>query len=78
MIRQVADAFGVGFFDESAIKAHLAGAAGAALGGSIAGEALNLVPGLGHIAKSVIMAGKAKVIGEVVIEYFSEKSPLPA
>jgi len=78
MIRQVADAFGVGFFDESAIKAHLAAVAGAALGGSLAGEALIVVPVFGPIVKSAIMAGKAKVIGASVIEYFYDKSPLPA
>ena len=78
MIRQVADEFGVGFFDESAIKAHLAGVAGAALGGSLAGEALTFIPVFGQIAKSAVMAGKAKVIGEAVVEYFYKKSPLPA
>ena len=78
MIRQVADEFGVGVFNESAIKAHLAGVAGAAIGGSIAGEALNFLPIIGHVAKSGIMAIKAKAIGAATIEYFYEKSPLAA
>jgi len=78
MIRQVADEFGVGVFDQSAIKAHLVGITGAAVGGSIAGEALHFVPIFGQIAKSAVMAGKAKLIGKAVIEYFYEKSPLMA
>jgi len=72
MIRQVADAFGVGVFDEAAFKAHLGGVAGAAIGGSIAEEALHFVPVFGWAAKALHMALK----GEAVIEYFYERSPL--
>lgn len=78
MIRQVADAFGVGVFDESAIKAHLAGVVAASVGGIIAGEALNFIPLVGQIVKAGLMAGKAKIIGEAVIEYFEKESPLSA
>ena len=77
MIRQVADAYGVGFFDESAVKAHLGGVVAASVGGIFAGEALNFVPILGQILKAGLMAGKAKLIGKAVIEYFQEVSPLP-
>ncbi len=76
MIRQVADCFGIGVFNESALKAHLAGVAGATAGGSIAGEVLNFIPIFGHIAKSVVMAGKAALIGEAIIDYFYDESPL--
>lgn len=76
MIRQIADTFGVGVFDESAILAQLGGAAGAALGGSIAGEVLNFIPIFGQIGKAGVMAVKAQTIGDAVIEYFYKKSPL--
>jgi uncharacterized protein (DUF697 family) len=78
LIRQVADAYGVGVFDNSAVKAHIAGVVGAALAGTIAGELLTAIPVFGWIAKAAILAGKAKLIGEAVIEYFEENSPLPA
>lgn len=76
MIRQVADAYGVGFFDEAAIKAHLGGVVAASVGGIVAGEALNFIPLVGQILKAGALAGKAKIIGEAVIEYFEDISPL--
>jgi uncharacterized protein (DUF697 family) len=76
MIRKVADTFGVGFFDEAAVKAHLGGVAGAAVGGSIAGEALTFIPLVGPILKAGALAGTAKLIGAAVIEYFYDESPL--
>ncbi len=77
MIRKVADTFGVGFFDEAAVKAHLGGVAGAAFGGSVAGEALVLIPLVGPVLKAGALAGTAKLIGTAVIEYFHDESPLP-
>jgi len=76
MIRQVADAFGVGFFDESAVKAHLSGVVAASVGGIVAGEALNFIPIFGQIIKAGLMAGKANIIGQAVIDFFEEESPL--
>jgi hypothetical protein len=78
MIRQVAETFGVQGFDESAVKAHIGGVVGSAVGGAVAAEAAGLVPGIGWIAKSATMAVKAKLIGNAVIDYFEQHSPLPA
>ncbi|HEX7150692.1 MAG TPA: hypothetical protein VF618_04320 [Thermoanaerobaculia bacterium] len=76
MIRQVADAFGIGVFDKKAMKAHLAGAVGSAVGGGLVAEGLGLVPFVGWALKSGAMATKAAVMGKAVIEYFEEQSPL--
>jgi uncharacterized protein (DUF697 family) len=77
MIRQVADAFGVGVFDMNVVVAHLGGIVASAIGGSIASEVLGLIPVFGWLAKSAGMAAKAAIIGEATIEYFREVSPLP-
>lgn len=77
MIRQVADAFGVGVFDMDAVKAHLGGLVAATVGGGVVAEVTGWIPVVGWVAKSIGMGAKAKVIGEVVIEYFREQSPLP-
>jgi len=76
MIRQVADAFGVGLFDEAAVKAHLTGVVASSVGGILAGEALNFIPIFGQIAKAGLMAGKAHIVGKEVIKYFQAVSPL--
>ena len=78
MIRQVADAFGVGVIDMDAIAAHLGGLIASAVGGSLATELLGAIPLVGWAAKSLGMAAKAQLIGEAVIEYFHDLSPLPA
>lgn len=78
MIRQVADVFGVGFFDEDALAAHLGGILGSAIGGGIASELLGAIPVLGWAFKSGGMALKAQALGQAVIEYFAERSPLMA
>lgn len=77
MIRQVADAFGVGVFDMDAVKAHLGGLVAAAVGGGMVAEVAGWIPFVGWAAKSVGMGVKANAIGEAVIEYFREQSPLP-
>jgi hypothetical protein len=78
MIRQVADTFGVGVFDMDAVGAHLGGLVASAIGGSIASELLGAIPLVGWAAKSVGMGVKANLIGEAVIEYFRDLSPLSA
>lgn len=78
MIRQVAECYALPGFDESAVKAHLAGLVGGVVGGSVAAEVLGAVPVIGWFGKSAAMAGKAKIIGDAVINYFEERSPLPA
>jgi uncharacterized protein (DUF697 family) len=77
MIRQVADAFGVGVFDMNAVKAHVGGLLMGAVGGGVVAEVAGWIPVVGWAVKSVGMAYKAEAIGEAVIEYFSEASPLP-
>ena len=77
MIRQVAEAFGIGVLDEDAVRAHFAGVYGSILGSMAAAEVAGLVPIFGWVAKSAMMAGKAKLIGDTVIDYFRERSPLP-
>lgn len=76
MIRQVANAFGVDEIDEDAIKVHLGGLAASVVGGSVLLEAAGLVPIVGWAVKGAAMAGKAKVIGDAVIGYYRERSPL--
>lgn len=78
MIRQVAECYGIQGFDESAVKAHLGGLIGSMVGGSVAAEVAGMIPIVGWIGKSATMAAKAKVIGDAVINYFEERSPLPA
>ena len=78
MIRQVAETFAVPGFDESAMKAHLGGLIGSAVGASAASEVAGLIPVIGWVGKSATMAAKAKIIGNAVIDYFEERSPLPA
>jgi uncharacterized protein (DUF697 family) len=76
MIRQVADKFGIGVFDEAAVKAHLSGIIGSSIGSALAAEVLGWIPGVGWAGKSAGTAAKAKLIGEAVIDYFKENSPL--
>lgn len=76
MIRQVADAFGVEFFNMDAVKAHLGGLVGGVVAGSAVAEVTGWIPLVGWIGKSIGMAAKTALIGEAVIEYFRELSPL--
>lgn len=76
MIRRVADVFGIPVFDMDAVKAHMGGIVASAVGGGIAAEFLGAIPVVGWFAKSVGMGIKAGLIGEAVIEYFRDISPL--
>lgn len=76
MIRRIADVFAVGVFDMDAVKAHLGGLVAAGVLGGIVGEVAGLIPVVGWVTKSLGMRAKALIIGEAVIEYFREKSPL--
>lgn len=78
MIRQVADAFGLGVFDMDAVKAHLAGLFGGVVVGGVIAEVTGWIPVVGWISKSLGMGAKTGAIGEAVIEYFRELSPLAA
>lgn len=78
MIRRVADTFGVGVFDLDAVKAHLGGVLASAVAGGVVSELVGLIPVAGWFVKSCAMAGKAGVIGDAVMDYFEERSPLSA
>lgn len=77
MIRQVGEVFGVPALSDEAITAHFGGLFASILGGTIATELVGLVPVLGWVAKSAVLAGKAQLIGDGVITKFKEISPLP-
>jgi hypothetical protein len=76
MTRQVADAFGVGVFNEKALANALGTAVGSTLVNTIIAELSGLIPGAGPVMKSGMMGAKAKLIGEATIEYFKDLSPL--
>ena len=77
MIRQVGDCYGVGVLDMDTLVAHIGGIVGSSVGGAAAAELLSFVPVVGWAVKSATLAGKSKLIGEAVIDYFEELSPLP-
>lgn len=77
MIRQVADCYGMGVFDMKSVTSHVGTLVGSAMGGT-ASELLSFVPVVGWAIKAGGLAAKAKVIGELVIDYFEEHSDLPA
>lgn len=72
MVKQVALAFDVEEYDT---VAAIGPAAGGVLG-RIAVEALSLVPVAGWLGKAIIAGTITKAIGESVIAYFRERSPL--
>jgi hypothetical protein len=76
MVRQVADAFGVGAFDSDALGAVIAGGTAGGVAGAVIAEGVGWIPLVGWGVKSVMMSAKAKVIGEIVIDYFRDLSPL--
>lgn len=76
MARQVADAFGVGAFNSDALTATLGSAVAGGVAGGVIAEGVGFVPILGWAVKSAMMTVKAKVIGDAVILYFRELSPL--
>jgi len=77
MIHHVASAYRVGAFDMDNRLSTLTGAVASAIAGGIITEAVGLIPIVGWAVKSAAMAAKAKVIGDEVIRYFRERSPLP-
>lgn len=76
MINQVAAAYEVETFEMDNVTATLAGAVGSAIAGGAITEVVGLIPIIGWAVKSAAMAGKARVIGEAVIHYFRDRSPL--
>ena len=76
MINQVAAVFEVNSFDSKAVIASIGGTATSSVAGGVIAEGLSFIPGPGWIVKGALMGGKAKAIGEGVITYFKELSPL--
>lgn len=73
LTNDVAKAFQVTSYSIEEVTASV----GAAVTGKvIAGEALSLFPGLGWIAKSGVAGAVTKGVGETLIRYFRERSPL--
>ncbi|HEX8242917.1 MAG TPA: hypothetical protein VF541_05465 [Longimicrobium sp.] len=77
MTRKVADAFGVGTFDEDALAAVIGGALSGGFAGAVIGEGVGWIPFVGWAVKSAMMGAKAKLLGNTVIDYFYGLSPLP-
>ena len=77
MIHQVANAYEVNAFDMDHLLSTLSGAVGSAIAGGVIAEVVGFVPFVGWAVKSAAMAAKAKVIGDVVIRYFRERTELP-
>ncbi len=77
MIRQVASVYRVSVFDMDNLLSTLTGAIASAVAGGIIIEAVGLIPVVGWAAKRAAGAAKTKVIGDAVIRYFRERSPLP-
>jgi hypothetical protein len=77
MIRQVGEAFGIPAFDEDAVKAHLGGVLASFAGAAVGEGVAMMVPVIGWAAKSYALHVKAKALGNAVIDYFRQRSPLP-
>ncbi len=77
MVRQVAETFGIDAFDEKAAITSIGSAVASGVAGSLISEVVGLVPVLGWAVKSSMMSVKAKALGEAVIGYFRDISPLP-
>jgi len=76
MINQVADAFEVRSFDPKTVAANIGGLVGSSIAGAVIREGVGVIPIFGWVVKSAMMGGKAKAIGEAVITYFRDISPL--
>ena len=76
MARQVADAFGVGVFDENALAQHLGTVVASGVAGGVIAEGVGWVPLVGWAVKSAMMGVKARVIGDATIGFFRARSPL--
>jgi uncharacterized protein (DUF697 family) len=76
MIRQVGSIYAVDLKKSEA--AEVFGVIAAPLiGKKLAHTALDFIPGVGWVANSVVGATVTKVVGEALIEYFHDCSPLP-
>jgi hypothetical protein len=78
MLEQIARIYGVDAFDKEAAMQSIGTIAASGVTGGVIGEAVGLVPVFGWAVKSGLMGMKARYIGDAIITYFSELSPLPA
>jgi hypothetical protein len=76
MINQVAEAFEVKSFDPKSVAASVGGVIGSSIAGTVIREGVGVIPIFGWAVKSGMMGMKAKAIGEAVIVYFRDVSPL--
>lgn len=73
MVKDVAKAFEVIHYSVEEVITAI----GATIAGRLASDGiLSFVPVLGWAIKSVVAAGVTKAAGEIVIEYFRDRSPL--
>ena len=77
MIHQVASVYQINAFNMEHLLSTVSGAVGSAIAGGVIAEVVGVIPLVGWAVKSAAMAAKAKVIGDVVIRYFRERSDLP-
>jgi len=73
MVKNIADIFKVKHYNAAQITATMAASIG---GKTVAHTLLDFVPIAGQIIKSGTAAAVTKGLGEIVIEYFKERSPL--
>lgn len=76
MIHQVATVYEVSAFDMEHLTSTLTGTIASAIAGGVITEAVGFVPVIGWAIKSAAMAAKAKLIGDTILQYFRERSPL--
>ncbi|MEM6281352.1 MAG: hypothetical protein AAF787_04090 [Chloroflexota bacterium] len=77
MMEQVARTFEVAAFDKDHALQSIGTLAASGAAGGVIGEAIGVVPVIGWAVKSGMMGAKAHLIGNAIIEYFKERSPLP-
>ncbi len=75
MLTQVAQAFGIGAFDQEAALTTIGATVASGVTGSLIAEGVGLIPVVGWAVKSGIMSAKAKMLGDAVVEYFKKLSP---
>ena len=77
MLEQVARAFQVEAWDKDHAMQSIGTIAASGVAGGVIGEAIGLVPVFGWAVKSGMMGMKARLIGNAIIQYFEDRSPLP-
>lgn len=76
MVVQIGSVYGVDL-DRAGAGAVFATIAAPLIGSKIAHTVLDFIPVIGWAAKSAVAAGVTKAVGEALIHYFTDCSPLP-